>query len=410
MLRRWFKLIEENTADLAQILTYENGKPVKEAVQEITYANSFVDWFAEEAKRVYGYVLSDWRAGRRTLALRQPVGVAGLLTPWNFPAAMITRKLAPALAVGCTAVIKPSEYTPHTALALAELALRAGFPPGVVHVLTTANAAAVGSALTSHQQVRAISFTGSTGVGKLLAKQSCETMKKVSLELGGNAPFIVFPDAELPMAVQDLVDGKFRGAGQACVAPNRILVHDDVYAEFARQLSERVNALLVGDGFSEGVHVGPLIHPSAAKRVSALVAEAVEAGAIVQAGKQGQHPLGPAFCYPVVLTEVNESMRLSREEIFGPVLALSRFREEGEVIREANSTRAGLSAYLYTKDATRQWRVASALESGMVGINETLFSSEVTPFGGVKESGIGREGSMFGIDEYLELKYICLRD
>jgi succinate-semialdehyde dehydrogenase/glutarate-semialdehyde dehydrogenase len=373
---------------------------------EIAYAASFVEWFGEEAKRVYGDVIQHPLPGRRIVVLKQPVGVTAAITPWNFPAAMITRKCAPALAAGCTVVVKPAGQTPYTALALAELAERAGLPAGVFNVLT-GPASIVGAELTGNPLVRKLSFTGSTEVGKLLLKQCADTVKKVSMELGGNAPFIVFDDADIEAAVEGAVASKYRNTGQTCVCANRLLIQDGVYDEFADKLSTKVKHLKVGNGMEQGVQQGPLIDEHALAKVEAHIADAVAKGAKILTGGE-RHRLGGTYFQPTVLAGVTPDMQINFEETFGPVAPLLRFRDEDEVIQRANDTPYGLAAYFYSRDIARVWRIAEALEYGIVGINEGIISNEVAPFGGVKESGIGREGSKYGIDEYLETKYLCL--
>ncbi|MEH3107834.1 MAG: NAD-dependent succinate-semialdehyde dehydrogenase [Sphingomonas fennica] len=405
VLRRWFDLIVAHADDLARLMTSEQGKPLAEAKGEVAYAASFVEWFAEEAKRVKGDVMAATERGRRIVTLKEPVGVCAAITPWNFPAAMITRKAAPALAAGCTMVVKPAEQTPLTALALAELAERAGVPPGVFNVVT-GSARVIGGELTGNPLVRKITFTGSTEVGRILIAQSAGTIKKLSMELGGNAPFLVFDDADVPAAVAGLIATKYRNTGQACISANRIYVQDGVYDAFTRALAEAVAELRVGDGFEEGVQQGPLIDRAAVDKVEAHIADAVGRGAaVVQGGKR--HARGGLFFEPTVLTGVTQDMRVCREETFGPVAPVIRFTDEAEAIRMANDTEFGLAAYLFARDAERIWRVSAALEAGMVGINTGLISNEVAPFGGVKQSGLGREGSIYGIDEYLELKYLA---
>ena len=407
LLRRWFDLITAHTEDLAQLMTSEQGKPLAEARAEVTYGASFVEWFAEEAKRVYGDVIPAAQTDRRYLVIKQPIGVVAAITPWNFPVAMITRKCAPALAAGCPVVVKPSELAPLCALALAALAQEAGLPPGVFNVVTTTQSAAVGKVLTGSSIVRKLSFTGSTAVGKLLMRDCADRVKKVSLELGGNAPFIVFDDADLDAAVAGALASKYRNAGQTCVCANRLLIQDGIYDAFANKLAAAVNALTVGDGSTPGVQQGPLISAAALAKVERHVSDAVNKGARVLCGGH-QHALGGTFYAPTVLTHVDASMLIMSEETFGPVAPLMRFHTEDEAIALANNTSAGLAAYFYSRDLHRVWRVAEALEYGMVGINEGLISTEVAPFGGVKESGIGREGSKYGIEEYLEIKYLCL--
>ncbi|QJD30332.1 NAD-dependent succinate-semialdehyde dehydrogenase [Methylococcus geothermalis] len=406
VLRRWYELILSLTDDLGRIITAEQGKPLAEARNEIVYAAGFVEWFAEEARRAYGETIPSPVADKRLLAIRQPIGVCAAITPWNFPAAMITRKIAPALAAGCTVVVKPAEQTPLTALALAELAVQAGFPPGVVN-LVTGDPATIGGELTSSPQVRKLSFTGSTEVGRLLMAQCAETVKKVSLELGGNAPFIVFEDADLDAAVEGALLSKYRNAGQTCVCTNRFLIHDSIYDAFAERLAAKVRTLKVGNGMDEGVVQGPLIDVSAVAKVEHHIADALDKGARVLAGGE-RHELGGRFFQPTVLAEVTPEMLCTREETFGPVAPLLRFGSEDEALAIANATEYGLAAYFYTRDLARAFRVGEALEYGMVGVNTGMLSYDVAPFGGVKQSGIGREGSRHGIDEYLELKYLCL--
>ncbi|UZR29877.1 NAD-dependent succinate-semialdehyde dehydrogenase [Methylococcus mesophilus] len=406
VLRRWYELILNHTDDLARILTAEQGKPLGEARNEIVYAAGFVEWFAEEARRAYGETIPSPVADKRLLAIRQPIGVCAAITPWNFPAAMITRKIAPALAAGCTVVVKPAEQTPLTALALAELAVQAGFPPGVVN-LVTGDPATIGGELTSSPQVRKLSFTGSTEVGRLLMAQCAATVKKVSLELGGNAPFIVFGDADLDAAVEGAVLSKYRNSGQTCVCTNRFLIHDSIYDAFAERLAAKVRTLKVGNGMDEGVVQGPLIDVSAVAKVEHHIADALDKGARVLIGGE-RHELGGQFFLPTVLAEVTPEMLCTREETFGPVAPLLRFGSEEEAVAIANATEYGLAAYFYTRDLARAFRVGEALEYGMVGVNTGMLSYDVAPFGGVKQSGIGREGSRHGIDEYLELKYLCL--
>jgi len=406
ILRKWFDLMMANQDDLALIMTTEQGKPLAEAKGEIAYAASFIEWFAEEAKRIYGDVIPQHQADKRLVVIKQPVGVCGLITPWNFPAAMITRKAAPALAAGCTVVIKPATQTPFSAFALVELAERAGVPKGVMNVLT-GSASEIGSELTSNPTVRKISFTGSTEVGSLLMKQSAASIKKISLELGGNAPFVVFDDADLDAAVEGAMASKYRNAGQTCVCANRILVQDGVYDAFAKKLSKKVAALTVGRGTDAGVIIGPLIDANAVAKVQEHIDDALAKGAKVAVGGK-THKLGGLFFEPTVLTDVDTSMKVTREETFGPVAPLFRFKTEEEAITMANDTEFGLAAYFYARDMGRVWRVGEGIESGMVGVNTGIISNEVAPFGGVKQSGIGREGSKYGIEEYLEVKYLCI--
>jgi succinate-semialdehyde dehydrogenase/glutarate-semialdehyde dehydrogenase len=409
VLRRWFELILANADDLALLMTSEQGKPLAEARGEVGYGASFIEWFAEEGKRVYGDLIPSPAADRRLVVMKQPIGVCAAITPWNFPLAMITRKVAPALAAGCPVIAKPAEQTPLTALALAELAHRAGFPAGVFNVVTgaAASAPAIGAELTANPIVRKLSFTGSTEVGRLLMAQCAPTVKKVSLELGGNAPFIVFDDADLDAAVQGAMASKYRNAGQTCVCANRLLVQDGIYEAFAAKLAEAVRGLQVGSGTEAGVTQGPLIDVAALEKVEAHVADAVAKGARVLTGGR-RHSRGGTFFEPTVLADVTPAMRCAREETFGPVAPLFRFRDEAEAIALANATEFGLAGYFYARDVSRVWRVAEALEYGIVGVNTGIISNEVAPFGGVKQSGIGREGSRYGIDDYLEIKYVCL--
>jgi len=406
ILRKWFDLIIEAKDDLGMLMTREQGKPLAEAVGEAVYAASFVEFFAEEAKRIYGETIPSHRADARIVCIRQPIGVVAAITPWNFPAAMITRKAAPALAAGCTFVCKPAEDTPLTALALAELAQRAGMPAGVFNVLT-GDAPAIGGEMTSSPDVQAITFTGSTEVGRLLMRQAASTVKKVGLELGGNAPFIVFDDADIDAAVEGAMVSKYRNMGQTCVCANRIYVQDAVYDAFAEKLAAEVAAMKVGHGTEAGVTQGPLINMAAIEKVEEHIANAVAGGAKVITGG-ARHALGGTFFQPTVLTGVTPDMVVSREETFGPIAPLYRFKEEDEVVALANNTEFGLAAYFYARDLGRVWRVAEALEYGMVGINTGLISTEIAPFGGVKQSGIGREGSLHGVEEFVEIKYMLM--
>jgi succinate-semialdehyde dehydrogenase/glutarate-semialdehyde dehydrogenase len=406
ILRKWFDLMLANQDDLAIIMTAEQGKPLAEAKGEIAYAASFIEWFAEEGKRIYGDVIPTFRADARLVVLRQPVGVAAAITPWNFPAAMITRKAGPALAAGCTFVCKPAMQTPYSALALAELATRAGIPPGVFSIIT-GDARAVGGEITSNPLVRKLSFTGSTAIGKTLMAQCAGTIKKVSLELGGNAPFIVFDDADLDAAVQGAMASKFRNTGQTCVCANRLYVQAGVYDEFSKRLVKAVAAMRIGDGLAGATEQGPLIDENALAKVEEHIGDALAQGAKVAHGGK-RHALGGTFFEPTVLTGVTTAMLVAREETFGPVAPLFRFETEDEVIRLANDTEFGLAAYFFTRDLARSWRVQEALEYGLVGVNSGLISTEVAPFGGWKESGIGREGSKYGIEEYVEIKYVCV--
>ena len=404
--RRWFDLCLEHQQDLATILTMEQGKPLAEARGEIAYGAGFIEWFAEEARRVYGDVIPANAPGRRIVVIKQPVGVTATITPWNFPNAMITRKVGAALAAGCTVVSKPAGSTPFSALALAELGARAGIPKGVFNVVT-GPAAAIGAELTSNPIVRKLSFTGSTEVGRTLLAQCAGTIKKVSLELGGNAPFIVFEDADLDKAVAGVMASKFRNTGQTCVCANRIFVDARVYDAFAAKLREAVSAQTVGNGLDSGVTLGPLIDDAAVAKVEEHIEDAIAHGAKILVGGR-RHTLGGTFFQPTILTDVPLGTKLMREETFGPVAPLTRFTSEDEVIRMANDTPFGLAAYFYTRDLARAWRVAEAIETGIVGINEGIISTPVAPFGGVKESGLGREGSKYGIEEYLEVKYLCM--
>ena len=406
VLRRWFDLMIAHGGDLARLMTLEQGKPLAESKGEVAYGASFVEWFAEEAKRVYGETIPAPTGDKRLLVMKQPIGVCAAITPWNFPMAMITRKVAPALAAGCTVVVKPAEQTPLTALALAELAHRAGFPPGVFNVLT-GDPVAIGGQLTASPVVRKLSFTGSTEIGRLLMRQSADSVKKLSLELGGNAPFIVFDDADLDAAVEGALVSKYRNTGQTCVCANRFLVQDGVYEEFAARLAAKVLDMKVGNGLETGVVQGPLIDHQALAKVEEHIADALAKGARILTGGR-RHILGGTFFEPTVLADVTPDMLCAREETFGPVAPLFRFKEEKEAIAQANATEFGLASYFYTRDVARVFRVAEALEYGMVGANTGLISNEMAPFGGIKQSGLGREGSRHGIDEYLELKYVCI--
>ncbi len=406
IMRRWFELMMENQEDLAVLMTTEQGKPLAESRGEIAYAASFIEWFAEEGKRVYGDTMPHPLRGKRIVVLKQPIGVVAAITPWNFPAAMITRKCAPALAAGCTVVSKPASQTPYTALALAELAGRAGMPKGVFNVITGPSAV-IGAELTSNPTVRKLGFTGSTEVGKALMAQCADTVKKVSLELGGNAPFIVFDDADLDAAVAGAMASKYRNAGQTCVCANRVLVQNAVYDAFAEKMADAVGKLKVGNGLEDGVQQGPLIDMRAVEKVEFHIADATQKGAQVVAGGS-RHALGGTFFEPTLLTQMTPEMAVANEETFGPVAPLFRFHDEEEAIRMANDTKFGLAAYFYSRDIGCIWRVSEALEYGIVGVNEGIISNEVAPFGGMKESGIGREGSRYGMDEFLEIKYLCM--
>ncbi|MGH1361318.1 MAG: NAD-dependent succinate-semialdehyde dehydrogenase [Burkholderiaceae bacterium] len=409
ILRRWYELMIENADDLALLMTTEQGKPLAEARGEVVYGASFAEWFAEEGKRAYGDVIPTHAPDRRIIVTKEPIGVCAAITPWNFPIAMITRKLAPAFAAGCTAVCKPAESTPLSALALAVLAEEAGFPPGVFNIVTgdIGQAPEIGLALCESPIVRKVSFTGSTEVGRILLRQSADTVKKLSLELGGNAPFIVFDDADIDAAVEGAIVSKYRNAGQTCVCANRFYVQDGVYDEFASKLAAKVREFKVGAGTEEGVVIGPLIEPAAIEKVSTHINNAIEHGAKLQVGGK-PHALGGLYFEPTVLTEVTQEMKVATEETFGPVAPLFRFKTEEEAVAMANATEFGLAAYFYARDVGRIFRVAEQIESGMVCVNSGLLSTEIAPFGGVKQSGLGREGSRYGIDDYLEIKYLCL--
>lgn len=406
ILYRWYSLIIENKSWLGQLMTSEQGKPLKEAEGEVEYAASFIQWFAEEAKRANGEIIPQIKPGSRILATREPIGVVAAITPWNFPMAMLTRKLGPALAAGCTGVIKPANNTPLSAFALVQLAKKAGVPDGVLNAVA-GTTAEISDAIMASPQVRKISFTGSTAVGKTLVRNAAETMKKVSMELGGNAPYIVFDDADIDAAVEGAIANKFRNAGQVCVSVNRFYIHEAIYDAFVNKLAERVNALKVGNGMEEGVVVGPLIESAAVDKVREHVEDAIAKGATALAGGK-THALGGNFWQPTVLTNCSDSMKLASEETFGPVAACFRFTTEDEVIHRANDTPFGLAAYFYTQNLQRVFRVSQALEAGMIGVNECAVSTELGPFGGVKESGLGREGSVLGLEEYLEVKTLHL--
>ena len=406
ILRKWFELMMANQEDLAVLMTVEQGKPLTESRGEVAYGAAFIEWFAEEAKRVYGDTIPAQAPDRRIVVIKEPVGVCAAVTPWNFPNAMITRKAGPALAAGCTMVIKPASMTPYSALALCELAERAGIPKGVISVITGASGP-IGTELTTNPLVRKFTFTGSTAVGKQLMQQCASTVKKVSLELGGNAPFIVFDDADLDAAAEGALASKYRNSGQTCVCANRVFVQDGVYDQFAKKLAEKVSAMKVGSGLETGVVQGPLIDMKAVEKVEEHIADALAKGARVVVGGK-RHEKGGQFFQPTVLADVNPSMKITNEETFGPVAPLYRFKTEQELIKLANDTEYGLAAYFYSRDIGRIWRVAEAIESGIVGINVGIISTEVAPFGGMKESGIGREGSKYGIDEFLEVKYLCM--
>ncbi len=406
VLKKWYKLQMQNLDDLAKILTSEQGKPFAEAKGEIRYGASFVEWFAEEAPRVYGDVIPGHGRDKRITVIKQAVGVVGAITPWNFPNAMITRKVAPALAAGCTLVIKPSELTPLSALALAELADQAGFPPGVLNIITTNDAPSIGKELTGNPKVKKLSFTGSTKVGKILLRQSADSIKKVSLELGGNAPFIVFEDADIDAAVEGAMASKFRNAGQTCVCANRVFVQEGVYEEFVSKLAKAITQLKLGDGMIQGTNIGPLIEPKALDFVEKIVEDARTKGAQILSGGKVAAPHQLVY-EPTLISHPSTDMMLFREEIFGPVAPVFKFNTEEEVISLANDTQYGLASYFYGRDYARIWRVAEALEYGMVGINTGMISTTLAPFGGIKESGLGREGSKYGIEEFLNIKYMC---
>ena len=407
ILRKWYDLMMENKDDLAKILTAEMGKPLAEAIGEITYGASFVEWFAEEAKRVYGDTIPGHQHDKRIVVIKQPVGVVGAITPWNFPNAMITRKVAPALAVGCTVVLRPPTLTPLSALALGYLAHEAGVPAGVFNIVMGTDSSGMGKELCSNELVRKITFTGSTEVGRILMRQCSDQIKKVSLELGGNAPFIVFNDADIDEAVAGAMISKYRNAGQTCVCANRIYVQNDIYDVFAKKLADATKAMKVGNGFEDGVTTGPLIDQQALEKVEEHIEDAVSKGASILSGGTRSNQ-GGTFFNPTVLTDVNSTMKVAKEETFGPIAPLFKFDSVEDVIKAANDTEFGLAAYFYAKDLSKVWRVAEALEYGIVGINTGLISTEVAPFGGIKQSGLGREGSKYGIDDFLEIKYLCM--
>ena len=407
ILKKWFDLIMSNQEDLAILMTAEQGKPLAEARGEVGYGASFIEWFAEEGKRTYGDIIPTPANDRRILVIKQPIGVVASITPWNFPIAMITRKCAPALAAGCPVVIKPAAETPLSALAIAELAEQAGIPKGIINVVVGTNSSEIGQALTSSPIVRKLSFTGSTAVGKILTRDCAATMKKVSMELGGNAPFIVFDDADIDSAVAGAMLSKFRNTGQTCVCTNRFLVQEGIYDEFVNRLAEAVKTLNVGNGMDDGVNQGPLISLKALEKVQDHVSDAIDRGALVVAGGK-PHKIGGTTFEPTVISNVDSSMKIASEETFGPLAPVFKFSTEKEAIDMANDTEFGLASYFYTNDVNRVWRVSEALEYGMVGVNEGVISNEVAPFGGIKESGLGREGSHYGIDDFLELKYICM--
>ena len=407
ILKKWFDLIMENQEDLAILMTAEQGKPIAEARGEVGYGASFIEWFAEEGKRTYGDVIPTPSNDRRIIVIKQPIGVVAAITPWNFPIAMITRKCAPALAAGCPVVIKPASETPLSALAIAELADQAGIPKGILNVVVGTHSSEIGLALTDSKIVRKLSFTGSTAVGKILTRNCADTMKKVSMELGGNAPFIVFDDADLDSAVSGALISKFRNTGQTCVCSNRILVQEGIYDEFVTRLADSVKTLNVGNGMEEGINQGPLISQKALDKVKDHISDAIDRGAVIVAGGK-PHQSGGTMFEPTIISNVDSSIKVASEETFGPLAPIFKFSTEQEAIDMANDTEFGLASYFYTSNVNRIWRVSEALEYGMVGVNEGVISNEVAPFGGVKESGLGREGSHYGIDDFLELKYICM--
>jgi len=407
ILKKWYQLIMDAQEDLAQILTAEMGKSLAEARGEIAYGASFIEWFAEEGKRVYGDVIPQHQADKRIIVLKQPIGVVAAITPWNFPNAMITRKVAPALAVGCPVVVKPAAETPLSALALAELAERAGLPKGLLNIIVGKKSRDIGGEMCANETVRKLTFTGSTEVGRVLMRQCADDIKKVSLELGGNAPFIVFDDADIDAAVEGAMASKYRNSGQTCVCANRLYVQAGVYDEFVEKLAEKVTAMKVGDGTEDGVVQGPLINEAAIEKVEEHISDALGKGAALVTGGS-RHALGGSFFEPTILRDVTREMKVAREETFGPVAPVFKFDDEADVVAQANDTEFGLASYFYARDLSRVWRVAEALEYGMVGINTGILSTEVAPFGGVKQSGLGREGSRYGIEDYVEVKYLCM--
>ena len=409
LLKSWHQLMLEHKEELAKILTTEQGKPLAEARAEVSYGLSYIEWFAEEARRVYGDIIPGQDATKRIMVLKEAVGVVGLITPWNFPSAMIARKIGAALAAGCTVIIKPAEETPFSALAMAYLAQEAGFPKGVINVVTSNRPEEIGREMCHHPKLRKISFTGSTAVGKILMQQSASTVKRLSLELGGNAPFIVFDDADLDAAIKGVMQSKYRNSGQTCVCANRILVHSSIYSDFVARLTAETARLKLGNGFEDGIDLGPLINEDAVQKMEILVADAIQKGAVCQTGGKKSRS-GQLFFEPTVLSGVTSDMKLCSEEIFGPLSAVSSFENEAEAIQMANKTSSGLAAYFYCKDINRIYRVMEALEFGMVGVNTGLLSTVTAPFGGIKESGFGREGSKYGIEEYLNMKYVCIGD
>jgi len=406
VLRRWFNLVMENREDLAQIVTAEQGKPLAEARAEIAYGANYIEWFSEESKRVYGDTIAPPSSDKRLFVIKQPVGVVACITPWNFPNAMLARKIAPAIAAGCAVVCKPANATPLSALALIALAVRAGMPEGLINIVT-GRTVEIGAELTGNPLVRKLTFTGSTAVGKQLLVECAKTVKRTSMELGGNAPFIVFDDADIDAAVQGAMMSKYRNAGQTCVCSNRLIIQSGVYEQFATKFAEAVKGLNLGSGAEEGVTVGPLINAGAANKVCEFIDDALAKGANLLAGG-GRSELGGSFVQPTILTDVTREMRVFSEEIFGPVAPLFKFESEAELLEMANDTEYGLAAYFYSRDIGRVWRIAEQLEFGIVGVNEAMISNEMAPFGGVKESGAGREGSKYGMDDYMELKYICM--
>lgn len=404
LLRKWYHLIIKHTAELAEIMTLESGKPLDESKVEVNYGASFISWFAEEAFRAYGDQITPPEKGKQIVVIRQPVGVAAAITPWNFPLAMVTRKVAPALAAGCTVVLKPASQTPLTAIAIAHLAKEAGLPDGVFNVITSKDSKGIGKLLSTNDKIRKLSFTGSTGVGKTLMQQAASTIKNISFELGGNAPFLVFENADIDAAVEGAIASKFRNAGQTCVAVNRFLVQDSIFDEFSKKLTKAISLLKVGNGLEKNVKIGPLINKNGLKKVKEHVDDAVKKGAKVLLGAK---PIEGLFYEPTVLTDVSLTAKIAQEETFGPIASLFRFKTEEEAIQMANNTEFGLAAYFYSENIKQCWRVAAALEAGMVGINEGAISTAIAPFGGVKESGLGREGSKYGLEEYMEIKYLC---
>jgi len=407
VLKKWYQLIMDNKEDLGAIMTAEQGKPLKEAIGEVGYGAAFVEWFAEEGKRLYGDLIPNTVPGTRIVTTKHPIGVCGMITPWNFPSAMITRKIPPALAAGCTVISKPAEATPLSALALAVLAEEAGFPKGVINIITTDDSSTVGKTFCESDKVRKMSFTGSTKVGKILMEQCAQTMKRMSLELGGNAPFIVFDDADIDAAVEGAVAAKFRNCGQVCIAPNRFYIQDGIYEEFAEKLAKKVKTIKAGDGFNDESDIGPLINKAGMEKVEEHIKDAVDKGAKILVGGE-RHEKGQTFFQPTVLRDMSDDMMIAKDETFGPVAPLFRFENEDDVIIKANDTIYGLASYFFTRDIGRVWKVAEALEYGMVGINSGAISTEVAPFGGVKQSGMGREGSKYGIDEFVEIKYMLM--